>query len=138
MIRALAKPGRWTVERLLTQLQSDARMFEYDLKGKRHMTQGVPLRRLIEASQPKFDEKIKNHRVRFAVSVVGRDGHAASFSWAELAPGDGKTEAWVVTEEDGAALPTARAPLSLVVTSDVKPSRWVHGIAKIKFVDVKP
>lgn len=134
---AVAKPGRWTAERVLAELQSDVKPLEYDLKGKHHTARGVPLRRLIEVSEPKFEEKIKNHRIRFAVVASGRDGYVATFSLAELLPDYGKTDAWVITEEDGKPLSAATAPLSLVVPSDVKASRWVHGLAKIKIVDLR-
>jgi len=135
---AVAKPGKWTVERIATDLQADLKPIEYDLKGKHHTAKGVPLRRLIEVSTPRFDEKIKNHKIRFAVLAVGRDGYAATFSWGELVSDYGKTDAWVITEEDGAPLSADAAPLSLVVPSDTKPSRWVHGLAKIKVVDLRP
>jgi hypothetical protein len=96
----------------------------------------VPLLALVNAAEPKLDPKIKNQQLRFVVVVEGKDGYMATFALAELMPDEGNREVWVAIDMDAKPLADRDAPASLIVPSDQKPERWVHGIKTIRVVDM--
>ena len=128
---AVAQPGAWDAARLRHDLAADVTSITYTLKGRRHTAQAIPLLKLLDVVQPRFNPNVKNHRLQFVVLVRGRDGYTAAFSLAELSPDLGKRAAWLALDEDGKPLAEDDGPAQLVVPEDAKPARWVHGVAAV-------
>ena len=128
---AVSQTGAWDAARLRHDLAADVTSITYVLKGHRHTARAIPLLKLLEAAQPRFNPNVKNHRIQFIVLVRGRDGYTAAFSLAELSPGLGSRKAWLALEEDGKPLPEDDGPAQLLVPDDAKPARWIHGVAAI-------
>jgi len=132
---AVTKPATWTAERLAKEFAADLRTIEYERKGEKETARCVPLLDMIQAAVPKLDPKAKNAALAFAVVVRGADGYSTCFSMGEMTADVGKREVWVALERNGHPLPGADGPVELIVPTDGKPSRWVHGVARIVLID---
>jgi hypothetical protein len=126
----------WTLAQIKTELAKDSKTLKYTVKGENHAALVVPLLALVNAAAPKLDPRIKNHSLQFVVAVEGKDGYMATFALAELMPADGNKEAWVALDMDDKPLSDRDGPASLIVPTDAKPERWVHGIKTIRVVDL--
>ncbi len=65
------------------------------------------------------------------VVATSRDGHAAVFSLAELAPEYGRTPVMLVWEREGIPL-TEDGPVSIVVPTDTLAGRNIRGVIRIE------
>jgi Oxidoreductase molybdopterin binding domain len=137
------KPGDWTAARLKSDLAADVKSISYTSHGQKHTSSAVPLLSLLKAAGiqtdlkmgPKVDPKTKNYPLRLIVIVQGHDGYTAGFSLAELLPEFGDKEAWLALDADGGPLTESDGPARLIIPSDVKPGRWVHGVGLITVLD---
>jgi DMSO/TMAO reductase YedYZ molybdopterin-dependent catalytic subunit len=132
---AVIKPGVWTVERIRKELAAELRNVDYTLKGKKGQAQCIPLLSLLKAAEPRLNPRAKNHLLSFVAFVRAEDGYTASFSLGELQPEVGKSEVWIALDRNGNAIPGDDGPVELIVTTDQKPARWVHGVSRIVLVD---
>jgi len=133
---AVGKPAKWTAAQMATQFAADIRPLDYTLKGaKLSAKQTFPLLKLIDAALPKVNPHVKHGDLQFIVAVEGSDGYTVDFSYAELLPEIGNRPVLVALDQDGKALTGEGGPAELIVPSDVKPARWVHGIARIVVID---
>lgn len=99
--------------------------------GGARALRGVPLRRLVAAADPAFEQRTDFKRV--ALVAESREGYRALFSWNELfntAVGDGVLVAWHVDE---APLPEGAGPFALVSLNDrATGPRYVQRLASIE------
>ncbi|WP_219469196.1 hypothetical protein [Nonomuraea rhizosphaerae] len=75
--------------------------FECRTSGlRRHYFGGPLLLDVLRAAEPLFDPGERKDRLRFLVSVLGRDGHHAVLSWGEIDPEFGDTPALLAVAMD--------------------------------------
>jgi hypothetical protein len=127
--------GTWDADRISRELKSDVQPVTYTIKGQTHAARCVPLLSLIEAAHPNVNPRIKHHELQFIVIVQAFDGYTADFSLPELLPSIGNRSVWIALDEDGKPLNEEGGALQVIVPSDVKPARWVHGITTITVID---
>jgi hypothetical protein len=127
--------GTWSADRITRELKPDIKTIHYVLKGHSHSADAIPLIALIDAARPAINPNIKHHELQFIVTVRGFDGYAVDFSLAELLPTIGNRQVWIGLDEDGKPLIEEGGALQIIVPSDVKPARWVHGITAITILD---
>jgi DMSO/TMAO reductase YedYZ molybdopterin-dependent catalytic subunit len=143
---ALAQPSDWTVSRLKTEFAGEIKPVEYSSHGQKHTADSVSLLALLKhcgvpteiktgPAAAAADPKTKNLPLRLAVVVRAGDGYAATLSLAEMLPDFGNEDVWLALDMDGKSLSERDGPLRLIVPSDAKPGRWVHGITEIVVLD---
>lgn len=136
-------PGDWTVDKIKHDLAGDVKRVTFTSHGASHQSDCVPLLALLNAAgahldfkmDPKADPKTKNYPLRLTILVKGSDGYTVSFALAELLPAFGAKDVWVALDLDGQPLADKDQPVRLIVPSDQKPGRWVHGVSQIEVVD---
>ncbi|MFC4009953.1 hypothetical protein ACFOY2_22180 [Nonomuraea purpurea] len=67
---------------------------------RRHYFTGPLLIDVLRAAEPLFDPDERKDRLRFLISVLGRDGHRAVVSWGEIDPEFGNTPAVLAVSMD--------------------------------------
>jgi hypothetical protein len=97
---------------------------------RRHHFAGPLLIDVVRAVEPLFDPGERRDRLRFLLSIRGRDGHRAVLSWGEIDPEFGAVSALLGVWMDGRDL-GADAP-HLVVPGDRCGSRHVSRVAEIR------
>lgn len=140
---AIAHPADWTVTRLKAEFAGQIKPVEYSSHGQKHTADCVSLLALLNRcgvpseikTGPAADPRTKNLPLRLAVVVRASDGYAATLSLAEMLPDFGNKEAWLAFDVDGKPLSEKDGPLKLIVPSDGKPGRWVHGVTEIVVLD---
>jgi len=140
---AVTQPSEWTVTRVKAEFASQIKPVDYSSHGQKHTAQCIPLLTLLTHSgvateskkDPAADPRTKNLPLRLAVVVRAGDGYAATLSLAELLPDVGNKEAWLALDMDGKPLSERDGPVKLIVPSDGKPGRWVHGVTEIVVLD---
>ena len=132
---AVEKPQTWTLESLNRDFAKEITSVSYTLKGNKGEAHCLPLLALIQAAKPRLNAKIKNHQLAFVVFAYGADGYTAAFSLGEMLPQYGKRNVWLALDRDGAPLPAKESPAELLSPDDEKPSRWVHGVIRLRLVD---
>ncbi len=138
------QPSDWTADQLKTQFAAQIKSIDYQSHGQKHTSNAIPLLSLLKTAgvaadlkeDPKADPKTKNSTLRLVIVVRGNDGYTVALSLADLLPQIGDQEAWLALDADGSPLPANESPAKLILPSDVKPGRWVHGIATISILDV--
>jgi hypothetical protein len=139
----IATPADWSAARIKSDMADQIKTIEYSSHGQTHHSTCVPVLEILQASglgtelkhDPTADPRTKHIPLRLAVTVLGKDGYAATFSLAELLPSVGKAQAWLALDEDGSDLPPEQAPMKLIVPTDGDAGRWVHAVAEIKITD---
>ncbi|MCG5214829.1 molybdopterin-binding protein [Streptosporangium soli] len=96
---------------------------------RRHRFAGPLLVDVARSAEPAFDPAARKDRLRFLVSVLGRDGHHAVLSWGEIDPEFGNVGALVGVWMDGFELDDL-AP-HLVVPGDRCGGRHISRVAEI-------
>lgn len=118
---------------------SDARTIDWTDEGKTYKIRGVRLEPLLQIERgvkfTRADEKLAGWKQ--VVVASARDGYQAVFSYAELNPILGPTDALVVFEQDGKPLDDKQGPLRLVVPTDKLHDRGVWALSKIQIVDMR-
>jgi hypothetical protein len=132
---AVETPAQWSADSLAKDFAADVTVVNYTLKGQPGKARAVPLIKLVQAAKLKIDPKQKNHLLAFSVVVRAADGYAAAFSLAEIHPDFAGAEVYIALDKDDKPLPENQRPVSLLVPSDKKPSRWVHGVISITVID---
>jgi len=132
---SVTQPGEWTVESIVKEFAGDVKEITFKTKDGTAKARVVPLLKLVNHAKPKVDEKAHHPELAFCIVVKGTDGYAATFSMGELLPEIGAAEVYVGLDRDGKPLPEKQQPMSLLVVSDKKGSRHVHGIATVTVVD---
>ncbi len=132
---AVQTPAGWSADDIAKSFAADVKVINYTLKDQPGKARAVPLLKLVMAAKPKIDLKQKNHLLAFSVIVRAADGYAAAFSLAELQPEYGGAAVYIALDNDDQPLPEGQRPVSLLVPSDKKPSRWVHGVISITVID---
>ena len=132
---AVEKPQTWTLEGLNRDFAKEITTVSYTLKGNKGEARSLPLLALIQAAKPRINAKIKNHPLAFVIFAYGADGYTAAFGLGELLPQYGKRNVWLALDRDGSALPAKESPAELISPDDEKPSRWVHGLIRLRLVD---
>ncbi|MEU1725758.1 hypothetical protein [Nonomuraea sp. NPDC005692] len=97
---------------------------------RRHYFAGPLLIDVLHAAGPLFDPAERKSRLRFLISVLGRDGHRAVLSWGELDPEFGNTPAMLAVGMDCRAL-DEQGP-HLVLPGDRCGGRHVSGVTGIR------
>ncbi|GII51744.1 hypothetical protein Pth03_01330 [Planotetraspora thailandica] len=97
---------------------------------RRHAFTGPLLLDVLRAAEPAFDADERKDRLRFLVSVLGRDGHRAVLSWGEIDPEFGHVPAVLGLHQDGRDLGD-QAP-HLVVPGDRCGGRHVSEVVEIR------
>lgn len=124
-------------------LAGQVQAIQYQRRGQSHSAHAVPLLAILQAAgvdttlkmDPRADPHTKNLPLRLAVTVKGRDGYAATFALAELLPDIGNRPMWIALDADDKPLAERSAPVELIAPADVKPGRWVRGVASITVFD---
>jgi len=127
----------WTVAEITKELASEVKDVDWTLKERPHKSKALALAALVRAAKPALDENVKHHDLSFVVVVRSRDGYTAAFSLPELDTALRGTEAWVALDDDAVGLSEKDAPAGLLVTNDIKKSRWVRGIDAIFVLDAR-
>jgi hypothetical protein len=139
----VAHPLSWSAAELRSNLAAQVTEIHYDIHDQHHVAHAVPLLAVLQSAgvgttlkmDPKVDPKVKNYSLRLSVVVKGTDGYTATFALAELLPEIGDRPVWIALDADGKPLADRFAPVELISPGDVKPGRWVRGIASITVVD---
>ena len=71
---------------------------------RRHRFAGPLLVEVLRGAEPAFDPAERKDRLRFLISVLGRDGHHAVLSWGEIDPEFGNVAAVLGVSMDGCEL----------------------------------
>jgi hypothetical protein len=134
---AVLKPGRWTPgdvkQEFSDQIQSVT--FTAGKDKAQHVGTGIPLLALLQKAVLKTGEVPKHHDLTFLVIIEAHDSYRAFFSFAELVPTCGRTQAFLAWEVDGKPLSGDQVPFRLIVSSDQGADRNIYGIATITLVD---
>jgi hypothetical protein len=134
---AVLEPGRWApsdVKREFSdQIQSVT--FTAGRDKAQHVGTGIPLLSLLQKAVLKTEKVPKHHDLTFLVIIEAHDSYRVFFSFAELVPTCGRTQAFLVWDVDGKPLSGDQAPYRLIVTSDQGADRNIYGIAAITLVD---
>ncbi|MCA0393320.1 MAG: molybdopterin-binding protein [Proteobacteria bacterium] len=96
--------------------------------------EGIPLMALLRASGAVPEGALRSAHLGRYVLVDARDGYRVLFSLAELDPGTGNREAWLVDRCAGAALDDKDGPLRLLVPGDTRAARSVRQVEAINVV----
>ncbi|GGS66408.1 molybdopterin-dependent oxidoreductase [Nonomuraea spiralis] len=105
--------------------------FECRTSGpRRHYFAGPLLIDVLRTAGPRFDPDERKGRLRFLISVLGRDGHRAVLSWGEIDPEFGNTPAMLAVGMDCQAL-DEQGP-HLVMPGDRCGGRHVSGVTGIR------
>jgi len=139
----IVQPSDWTITRLKSEFAEQIKPVDYMSHGQHHTANSIPLLALLKKcgvpTEIKMDHasdpRTKNLPLRLAIIVRASDGYAATISLAELLPDFGNKEAWLAMDMDGKPLSEKDGPLRLIIPSDGKPGRWVHGITAIVVLD---
>lgn len=96
--------------------------------------EGVSLFALLRASGAIPEGALRSAQLSRYVLVDARDGYRVLFSLAELDPGTGKRDVWLVDRCNGAALDDKDGPLRLLVPGDARAARSVRQVESISVV----
>lgn len=134
---AVLNPGRWSPDDVKQEFRDGVRTVTFSAgKDKaQHVGTGIPLLSLLQKAGLKTEKVPKHHELTFLVLVEARDSYRAFFSFAELLPTCGRTQAYLVWEVDGKPLSGDQAPFRVIVSSDQGADRSIYGIATITLVD---
>ncbi|GAA4573167.1 hypothetical protein [Planotetraspora kaengkrachanensis] len=97
---------------------------------RRHRFAGPLLLDVLRAAEPDFDPAERKDRLRFLISVLGRDGHRAVLSWGEIDPEFGNVPAVLGLHMDGRDL-GEHGP-HLVVPGDRCGGRHVSEVVEVR------
>jgi hypothetical protein len=97
---------------------------------RRHHFNGPLLVDVARAAEPIFDPSERKDRLRFLISVSGRDGHRTVLSWGEIDPEFGNTPVLLGIQMDGRDL-DEQGP-HLVVPGDRSGGRYISRIVEIR------
>ncbi|WNI18523.1 hypothetical protein [Actinacidiphila sp. ITFR-21] len=127
----LARPDLLTVGALRGWPERAAEVgFECSGSGtRRHRFQGPLLYDVLTAAGPAFGPGGRRERLRFPVTVTGRDGHRALLSWAEIDPDFGGAPVLPATRIDG--VPLGAAGPQPVLPQDRRGARHISGITAV-------
>ncbi|MBA4851330.1 molybdopterin-dependent oxidoreductase [Emticicia sp. BO119] len=106
-------------------------------EGKEHEYKGVALVEVLEKAGVTLGGKLRGENLAKAVLVKAADGYEVVYSLPELDPEFTTNVVLLVTEKDGAPLPTGEGPFRLIALQDKKQARWIREIRAIKVVFVK-
>jgi hypothetical protein len=142
----IAQASDWTLAQLKEKFASEIKLIQYSSHGQKHVSNCIPLLSVLKAAgvstEAKMDPAVKpttkNRPLHIAVWIQGRDGYSVVLGLGELIPEFGNRPGWLALDADGKPLPEAEGPVKLVLPDDVKPGRWVHGIAEIIIEDHAP
>jgi len=96
--------------------------------------EGVSLFALLRASGAVPEGALRSAQLSRYVLVDARDGYRVLFSLAELDPGTGKRDVWLVDRCNGTALDDKDGPLRLLVPGDARAARSVRQVESISVV----
>ena len=96
--------------------------------------EGVSLSALLRASGAIPEGALRSAQLSRYVLVGARDGYRVLFSLAELDPGTGQRDAWLVDRCNGAALDDQDGPLRLLVPGDARAARSARQVESISVV----
>ena len=96
--------------------------------------EGVSLFALLRASGAIPEGALRSAQLSRYVLVDARDGYRVLFSLAELDPGTGGRDAWLVDRCNGAALDDKDGPLRLLVPGDARAARSVRQVESISLM----
>jgi len=134
---AVLKPGRWTPSDVKREFGDQVQSVTF-IAGKdkaQHVGTGIPLLSLLQKAVLKTERVPKHHDLTFLVIIEAHDTYRVFFSFAELVPTCGRTQAFLAWDVDGKPLSGDQAPFRLIVSSDQRADRNIYGIATITLVD---
>ena len=142
----VAQTSDWTLAQMKEKFASEIKLIQYSSHGQKHVSNCIPLLSVLKAAGVSTEAKMdpaakptaKNRPLHIAVWIQGRDGYSVVFGLGELIPEFGNRAGWLALDADGKPLPDAEGPVKLVLPEDVKPGRWVHGVAEIIIEDHAP
>ncbi|WP_433356023.1 hypothetical protein ACQP25_18665 [Microtetraspora malaysiensis] len=128
----LGMPAWLSVEKLRSMPQREAIVtFECRTSGpRRHYFTGPLLIDVLQAAKPLFTPNERKDRLRFLISVLGRDGHRVELSWGEIDPEFGNVPALLAVSMDCRDL-DAQGP-HLVLPGDRCGARHVSQVTDIR------
>ncbi|MFE5400491.1 molybdopterin-dependent oxidoreductase [Streptomyces sp. NPDC056580] len=128
----LSRPARLTVPDLLVLPQHRVAVsFECATRGvQRHEFSGPRLHEVLAGAGPSFDPVRRKDRLRFLITVTGKDGHHAVLSWAEIDPDFAGAAVLLAVTIDGTPL-DASGPQP-VLPQDRCGARHISGITAIR------
>ena len=134
---AVLKPGRWSPNDVQQEFRDQIQSVTFSTgKDKaKHTGTGIPLLSLLQKAGLKTEKVPKHHELTFLVIVEARDSYRGFFSFAELLPTCGRTQAYLIWDVDGRPLSGDQAPFRLIVSSDQGSDRNIYGIATVTLVD---
>jgi hypothetical protein len=136
----------WTLAQLKEKFASEIKLIQYSSHGQKHVSNCIPLLSMLKAAGVSTEAKMdpaakptaKNRPLHIAVWIQGRDGYSVVMGLGELMPEFGNRAGWLALDADGKPLSETEGPVKLVLPDDVKPGRWVHGVAEIIIEDHAP
>ncbi len=108
-----------------------------DKDGKEHEYKGVALVEVLEKAGVTLGAKLRGENLTKIVLVQAADGYEVVYSLPELDPEFSNNTVMLVTEKDGAPLPSGEGSFRLITPQDKKQARWIREIRSIKVVFVK-
>jgi DMSO/TMAO reductase YedYZ molybdopterin-dependent catalytic subunit len=134
---AVLKPGPWSPQDIKQRFADQIQPVKFTGgKDKQpHVGTGIPLISLLQEAAPKTEKVPKHYDLSFLVIIEAHDSYRAFFSLAELLPGCGNAQAFLIWDVDGKPLSADAAPFRLIVSSDRGHDRNIYGIASITLVD---
>jgi DMSO/TMAO reductase YedYZ molybdopterin-dependent catalytic subunit len=131
------KPRQWAISHLKQEFSKEIQTvrFSTGMDQEQHTGTGIPLVSLLQAAEPRTEKNPKHYELSFFVILEARDNYRVYFSLAELLSSCGRTQAWLILDMDGKALPAKEAPIRLAVLSDQGHDRYLYGITGMTLVD---
>jgi hypothetical protein len=133
--------GDVVCDRVLDTAELDARahtqqQVHYVTRRRRevHRVHGVPLHDVLAEASPLLDGRHKMGQLNVIVLALSEDGFQVVLSLAEIDPEFGACSALLATRHNGHALTRP----TLVMPRDVRASRYVRGLCRLRLLNVAP
>jgi DMSO/TMAO reductase YedYZ molybdopterin-dependent catalytic subunit len=104
--------------------------------GKAVAFAGVPLAKILQASEVPQGENLRGAALTLVVLVKAGDGYQAAFSLAELDPALTDKQVVLALQADGRPMPEGIGPLRLIVPDEKRHARWVRNVIALEVIRV--
>lgn len=108
-----------------------------DRDGKEHEFKGVALIEVLEKAGVTTGAKLRGENLAKLVLIQAADGYEVVYSLPEIDPEFTSNMVLLVTEKDGAPLPSGEGPFRIIAPQDKKQARWIREVRSIKVLFAK-
>jgi DMSO/TMAO reductase YedYZ molybdopterin-dependent catalytic subunit len=102
-----------------------------DHDGKEYKYEGVAIIDILQKAGLKFGDALRGKALAAYLLAEAADGYQAVFALPEFDPPANDRMILLADRRDGGALPTAAAPLQIIVPGDKTHARWVRQVKSL-------